>query len=557
MNKALLFILPIIGGLLSFLAWQPTPLFFLIFIAWCPLLLIEDYFSNKYKSTAKLKLLPFTFLFFFSWNTLVTYWLFYASVIGTLCAVVANSLLMCLPFLLFHQSKKKFGPPIGYVSFIIFWLSFEYLHQNWELSWSWLNLGNVFSNFPAFIQWYEYTGSAGGTLWILLVNLLLFSIIKKTAINPPNITNFIQMIKTFASIIWQPVLLLFLPIVFSLFIYNTYSEEGEKIEALLIQPNIDPYQKFNSDLINQNTTHLLNLSKNNLTKNTDYILWPETAIPQYLYLNKLETYSIINNIKQLINNTKTNLITGAATLYKYSQEEQKSATSKELGMKGEIVDIYNSALQITDAEQIQIYHKSKLVPGAENMPFSNYFHFLDEFLVDLGGIKKSLASQTERGVFAVNDGFTVAPIICYESIYGAYVTEYVKKGANFLFIITNDAWWGNSAGHKQHLSYASLRAIETRRSIARSANTGISCFINQRGDIVAATKYDTSTTLLGSLTSNDKITLFVKYGDVISRISLAISLLIFFNLIVSNLTNDFKMLGSKRASAPLGNSASM
>ena len=84
----------------------------------------------------------------------------------------------------------------------------------------------------------------------------------------------------------------------------------------------------------------------------------------------------------------------------------------------------------------------------------------------------------------------MAPVICYESVYGEYSTGYIKKGAQAIFIMTNDGWWDNTAGHRQHLYFASLRAIEARRAIARSANTGISAFVNQRGDILQPTRYD-------------------------------------------------------------------
>jgi len=532
MNKFALFILPIIGGFLSFLAWSEFPLYFLIFIAWCPLLFIEDYFSVKYKNTVKLKLLIPAFLFFFSWNLFTTYWLFFASPIGTVCALVANSLLMCVPFLLFHQSKKKFGSTRGYFSLIAFWMSFEYLHQYWDLSWSWLNLGNVFSNFPALIQWYEYTGSSGGTLWVLLFNLLIFSQAKKIAANPPEVTNFIQMIKAFRSIVWKPALLLFAPIFLSLIIYSTYSEKGDDVEVVVIQPNIDPHKKFNGDFISLHSEKLFTASKKNLTENTDYILLPETAIPQYIYLNELETYDAIKQIRKIIGKfSNLNFITGAGTLYKFGKNETLSKTARALGCKGLMVDIHNSALQINKEEEIQIYHKSKLVPGAEKMPFSQYFPFLDNLLVDLGGIKGSLVTQEERAVFSSKNGLNVAPIICYESIYGEYIADYVKNGADLLFILTNDAWWGNTAGHKQHLHYASLRAIETRRSIARSANTGISCFINQRGDIIQASKYGEEAALIGNIKSNDTITVFVKYGDVISRLCLAVSILFLLKIV--------------------------
>ena len=109
---------------------------------------------------------------------------------------------------------------------------------------------------------------------------------------------------------------------------------------------------------------------------------------------------------------------------------------------------------------------------------------LGTLLIDFGGLSYSRGYQDYRTVFKSNTGTKVAPIICYESIYGEYVSEYVRNGANLLAIITNDGWWNNTEGHKQHLSYARLRSIETRKNIVRSANTGISAVINYRGEIL-------------------------------------------------------------------------
>ena len=129
---------------------------------------------------------------------------------------------------------------------------------------------------------------------------------------------------------------------------------------------------------------------------------------------------------------------------------------------------------------IVLYHKAKLVPGVETLP--SFLNFMGKWFEDFGGISGTLGRDSERKVFVPWDNhFKAAPIICYESIFGDYITEYVRKGANILTIITNDGWWGNTPGYKQHMNYARLRAIETRKWVARSANTGISCFIDPVG----------------------------------------------------------------------------
>ena len=116
-------------------------------------------------------------------------------------------------------------------------------------------------------------------------------------------------------------------------------------------------------------------------------------------------------------------------------------------------------------------------------------------------------------------------MICYESIWGDWIAGSVKQGAQFIAIITNDGWWGNTSGKDQHLLYAKLRSIETRRYVVRSANTGISGFINQRGDVVQQSKWWTRTALKADINLNDHITFYVKHGDVVAIVSAILALL--------------------------------
>jgi apolipoprotein N-acyltransferase len=146
--------------------------------------------------------------------------------------------------------------------------------------------------------------------------------------------------------------------------------------------------------------------------------------------------------------------------------------------------------------------------------------------------------QEERQVFrGVCDSAIIAPVICYESVFGEYVTEYVRKGANFIGVITNDSWWGKTPGYHQHWSFARIRAIETRRAVARSANTGISGFINQRGDELQKSAYLTPDCMRQKIKCNNKITFYVKYGDVLGKIALGLAIMIVLNLIVKKLTD--------------------
>ncbi|MBI3235561.1 MAG: apolipoprotein N-acyltransferase [Bacteroidetes bacterium] len=191
-----------------------------------------------------------------------------------------------------------------------------------------------------------------------------------------------------------------------------------------------------------------------------------------------------------------------------------SSTARDQG-NGQFADFYNTAIYIANAKPTQIYHKSKLVPGVEKMPFPYLLKFLEKYSINNGGISGSLGVDAEPKVMMGNQA-KVGPVICYESVYGDYVREYANKGANLISIITNDGWWGNTDGYKQHLNYASLRAIETRRSIARSANTGISAFIDERGDIYKQSEWWQPTVLTANVTLNERVTFYSMTGDYIS-----------------------------------------
>jgi apolipoprotein N-acyltransferase len=117
----------------------------------------------------------------------------------------------------------------------------------------------------------------------------------------------------------------------------------------------------------------------------------------------------------------------------------------------------------------------------------------------------------------------VATVICYESVFGEYLADFVRSGANLIFIITNDGWWRDSPGYVQHLNYAKLRAIETRCPIARCANTGISCFINEKGELYNETRWWEPATISARLQPNNEKTFYVRFGDVLSKLALVLA----------------------------------
>lgn len=519
--------LAVFSGLILWLAWPIKPLGFLLHIALVPLLIIDSELSSRYHKRKGLKFFCYTYIAFLIWNSLSTWWVYNATAAGGIFAIMANSLLMCIPVMLFYYTRKASGDIAGYFSFIIYWLAFEYIHLNWDLTWPWLTLGNGFASLHYFVQWYEITGHLGGSLWILLGNLVLFQSIKSGRINIIGIALF-----TF---------LFSVPVVASLIRYFSYSEKGKAVEVVVVQPNIDPYEeKFEggSKFIpyQAQLDRMIRLSEEAVTPKTEFVAWPETAMPSGYWEHELTRYPDIQQLQDFVRkNPQVTLITGLDTYQAYPDAEA-SPTARHSVSIG-YYDAFNSAIKVDSGGTCNIYHKSKLVPGVEYIP-----PYIKNLAIDLGGIVGGLGCAPERTVFFNEKKMGVAPVICYESIFGEFVTEYVRKGADFIAIITNDGWWGNTPGHRQHLEYAKLRSIETRRDIARSANTGISGFINQRGDVRQTTKYWEEAVVRDTVHLNHEETFYVKYGDYIGITSMYFSIICLAILVGGIFINRMKFL---------------
>jgi apolipoprotein N-acyltransferase len=523
MQKLKLTGLSILSGLLMGLSWPATgnlaPLFF---VALLPLLYMEYTIGQNPEKLKSRHLYFNAFLCFLTFHTFTTWWIWFASEAGMLMAVVLNSIFMGIVFLWFHKIKKHFGARKGYLALVFFWIAFEWLHYHWEFSHPWATFGNTFANYTGLIQWYEYTGVLGGSLWVLVVNILVFQLFRKTFILGESFKSQLKPISLILGI-------LVIPMVISLLMYNSYEEVEKPSEIVIVQPNIDPYKdKFGRMTEAQQADRILGLVRKEITPSTQYVIAPETAIPRGSLEDELElNYGIIEIRKLIKDFPQVKFIIGASTYINYYEGREKPTVSARQNPQTKMwYDAFNSALLLDKSPELQIYHKSKLVLGVERLPYAKLLAPLEDFAINLGGTFGSLGTALEADVFDSSSTNPIAPVICYESIYGDYVGDYINKGAKMIFIITNDGWWEDTPGYKQHLSYARLRAIESRRSIARSANTGISCFINQRGDVINATDWWEQDVISGQINSNDKVTFYSTYGDFFGRIFAAISVIL-------------------------------
>ena len=527
MQKKLSFFLSVISGILLSLPWLFPGQSWTLFFAFCPLLFAEDQLARQ--KDKRISILFFSaFVTFLIWNLLSTWWIAHVSLVGMLLITVLNAILMASVWWSRQLVSRKFGHASSMFSLIVFWLAFEFVQHISSIPWPWLSLGNSFAYSVEIIQWYEFTGVLGGSLWILASNLLIYSVIKSILQWSP----FRKSIK----LAGLALLVVFLPMLFSWYLYATYTEKGKLLEVLILQPNIDPYkEKFSGMSSEDQINRLLALAESNLTGSVELVVAPETAWPPLWEDSVFTQNQSLIPLSEIVQSyPEVNFIVGAITQRKFRDEEVVSETAQKSADGSYYFDAFNSALMIDRNPEVQISHKSILVNGVERMPFQKYFSFLSKYLLHLGGTNSSLAASGEPAIFSVNTSGKIGPVICFESAFGEYCSKLVKRGANLLVVITNDGWWRKSPGSWQHFGYSRLRAVETRRTLVRSANTGISGFINQRGEVLRKTGLNSYGAIRLSVRMNDKITFYVSYGDYLGRICLVLSGLTVIYLLMHN-----------------------
>lgn len=508
----------LLWALLLGVAWPPLPLNFLLLAAWIPFLLMEKKMQEQRTKARTFWL--YSLLGLFVWNLVTTWWVSLASFGGAIAMLVANSLLMSLPLLAFYYTRR-IVPKTGYSSLVVYWMAFEYFHFNWDAAYPWLSLGNGLAALPQLIQWYEYTGVSGGTFWILLCNIFIFNAFTNKS----------------SKLVATAVVLV--PAFFSVYRYFTFKDTGKEAEVVIVQPSVDPYSEKFEVAPEQLSQKMFELASKVTTPQTALVLLPETALTHSTEVRYFDSEEKVHLLEKLFDSfPNIGILTGAETHEFYYADGKPTPTARNHS-EGIYYDMYNTAVMMKHQQASVFYHKAKLVPGVEKMPFPALMGFLESLIVNLDGTTGTLGSSPNAVVFRANDSIVAAPLICYESVFGEYVTDFVKNGATLIAIITNDAWWGKTPGYRQHLLYGALRAIENRRWIARSANTGTSCIINSRGDILHATDWYDPTAFKANVRLNTELTAFALYGDVAGKSAVFVTVLLLLSTLVKSKTKKF------------------
>ena len=473
---------------------------------------------------------------FVAWNALTTFWVCNATVGGGIFAVLANALQMSLVFGLFRLGKKRLGGVLPYILLAAAWIAWErwYLTDA-EISWPWLVLGNAFATSIKDVQWYSATGVLGGSLWVWCANLGIFGLIVTLARGGWARMNAWARTAMAAGL----ALVLAGPIVCSAIMYNSYEERSEgTVDVLIGQPNLDPYKKFSSLPQSEQNELLLGLMEPSLReRQADLLVAPETFTSDIVLDNIQGSPSVQRYLAFLREHPGSDFLFGAVTNDLYFTRSEPGLLCYPYRDGWRVP--HNSAIMLSPDGSSEVFHKSKLVVGTELTPYPKIFVPLDKWLSRIFGVTALMArdvGQKEISALHLSDGTPLGCAVCYESVYGEYCTGYVHKGARFMAVITNDSWWGNTPGYRQHLSYSCLRALELRRDIARCGNSGISCFINQKGEILQQGPWWEEAVLRGSVNLNSEESFFVRNGDIVGRVSVLVFLLMLAVLVVRMLT---------------------
>lgn len=476
-------------------------------VAFVPLLWV----SNSYDGSRRAwwGMFGWAALAFVLWNAATVWWIWFATPVGPIAATLASTTLNLFAFMSFHTVSKSIGRTVGYVMFVAAWIATEYAYTVSDFSWPWLVLGNGFSHEVWAVQWYEATGVFGGSLWVLLCNVCFFEAWRER--------------RRMARWIVAGCVL---AVPMSVSLWLGCREAGRTPDGYatvsIIQPNVDCYEKFSgSEEWQEENIHEL-LAE--VPADAEFILLPETAVPGYYREPELadvffpsggtsETWlRLVDSLRSA--HPDALLVTGANTMRFYGSAKMTPTARMRAG---NYYDHFNTAVGLDSAGRVQMHHKGRLVIGVENTP-TWVFDVMRFLVIDLGGTLGQIG-KGEHGTAFDHDGVAVGPAICYEGLYGDFFGDFVRHGAQFMAIVSNDGWWGDTPGYKHLFTISRLRAIEHRRAIARSANTGRSGFISPLGEVGETLGWEARGVITARVPLETRMTVYTRHGDYVARMA--------------------------------------
>jgi apolipoprotein N-acyltransferase len=471
----------LLSGVLIGLSYPPLPLGFLAWFGFIPLFLalkecdLKEAFKYGYLGGITAH---FITLYWIGFNSGAGFFPVFLSLISAVFYLSLFWGLFTLILCIFLQKKKVF---LWFSPLI--WIAMEWIRSLGTLGFPWIDLALTQSRFIPLIQLLDVTGSSGISLWILILNVLLYFSYESES----GKLKYALAAVGIVSVLWMV----------GLQKINNLDNNSvdNSVNVAVTQPSVDPNEKWERDNRKQMFELMHQLLDKAMDLGPDLIVWPETALPSYLRLSGKDR----SPIQEKVNMNKIPLFSGTI-------DREKSEDGKPL--------YFNGSIFFQPHEPPEMYHKVKLVPFAEYVPLSGYFPKLN----DLNFGQGNFTAGKEFTLFQF-DNFSFSNLICYESSLPEVVRKFVLKGAEFITVQANDGWLGKTSGPYQHFEIAKLRAVENRRSIVRSANTGISGIILPSGKILEKKMLGERAVFKGDISLSNKITIYTKFGNILGKCS--------------------------------------
>lgn len=510
-------LLAVLSGVLLGLSFPPISFNFLMFVAFIPLFFV---FQER---NGLAEISRIMYLAMFVWTLITLYWVGswqpeadpFLMISGVLL-MFANPAVYLIPSTLFYFAQKSFNKQIAFLVLPFFWVAWEYVFSIIDIKFPWLMLSNSQTNYNSYIQIADIIGAYGISLFILFINVFAFLFMKERKGGVKNFKRYFYLIIMHVFIIG--------PIIYGNIKLSSYQESNEKLKVGLIQPDINPWKKWQSGNLNQQIDSLFDMSEKALSDGAQIIIWPETALPVYLLSGNYPVQ--LGLIHKFVDSNNVVLLTGMPHATFYQKDDKDIPDFAKPLKSGNFYTSYNSSLAFQPGStRIQQYGKIKLVPFGERIPWLGLIPFLgDIFKWNVGISSWNIGRDTTVFDLSLNDKqFKAAAVVCIESIYPDFIARFAEKGAGFIAVVTNDSWYGNSSGPYQHKETSVLRAIENRKYVVQAANGGISYLIDPLGNFVNQSKMFEKTVLTGEVSLEYDTTFFTRNP----------LLLVYFSLIVS------------------------
>ncbi|MFH1715490.1 MAG: apolipoprotein N-acyltransferase [Elusimicrobiota bacterium] len=351
------------------------------------------------------------------------------------------------------------------------WAGLEVIRNYMITGFPWALLGYSQWNNLYMIQIAEYGGVYGISFMLVLFNYLLAGFINREN----------GRVRKYAA---GMLIIFLLTVSFGFIAMRREIPKDNKIKFSIIQGNVDQYKKFDNDFKLFIMQRYKDLVLREESRNSDIILWPETSFPS-VYPDSLYMSRWLSGV--VIESGTKNII---GTLIKENNA------------------YYNGAVYFnSDGKEIGKYAKMHLVPFGEVFPFRNILGKIFPVVYNLGGVTRG----KKTSLFKINNAL-IGIGVCFEILFPDEVRNQVKNGANILCNISNDAWYLDTSAPWQHLSYSVFRAIENRRMVVRSANTGVSAVIDEKGRIIKSLGLFKTGVLTADVYAMSGLTFYTQYG---------------------------------------------